>query len=175
MLRSYSYSLNDEASSKAALNAACDAHGGRSPDAMFLCAGKATPGFFVEASEKSLREGMDNGYWIQAWSAFVSKLCDSLLLAMFDCFLNKAGSKRMVSDNTQGKIVFVSSILGYFSIVGYSSYSPAKFALRGNLHMSHIHVQFTNSLPIHRLSGDAPLRVLAIPDRYPYLLSRHHV
>lgn len=29
------------------------------------------------------------------------------------------------------KIVFVSSVLGYFSMVGYSTYAPAKFALRG--------------------------------------------
>ena len=62
-----------------------------------------------------------------------------------DGFLNKVGSKRMVSDKTQGKIVFVSSILGYFSIVGYSSYSPAKFALRGN-YICHTHVQIADSL-----------------------------
>jgi 3-dehydrosphinganine reductase len=37
----------------------------------------------------------------------------------------------MVGDGTQGKIVFVSSVLGYMSIIGYSSYSPAKHALRG--------------------------------------------
>lgn len=30
-----------------------------------------------------------------------------------------------------GKIVFVSSTLGYMSFLGYSSYSPAKHALRG--------------------------------------------
>jgi len=99
-------------SSKAALDAACQPHGGRNPDAMFLCAGKSTPGFFVEQDEDSLRQGMDNGYWVQAWSAL-------------------AGSKRMVADRTAGKIIFVSSVLGYMSIIGYSSYSPAKHALRG--------------------------------------------
>jgi len=112
VLKSYSFSLNDLASSKAALDAACEPHGNRSPDAMFLCAGKATPGFFVEEDEGSLRQGMDNGYWIQALSAL-------------------AGSKRMVDSRTRGKIVFVSSVLGYMSLVGYSSYSPAKHALRG--------------------------------------------
>jgi len=98
--------------SKAALDAACHPHGGRSPDAMFLCAGKSTPGFFVEQDEDSLRQGMDNGYWVQAWSSL-------------------AGSKRMVADRAPGKIIFVSSILGYMSFIGYSSYSPAKHALRG--------------------------------------------
>ena len=37
----------------------------------------------------------------------------------------------MVANRSKGKVVFVSSILGYMSIVGYSSYSPAKWALRG--------------------------------------------
>jgi len=55
---------------------------------------------------------MDNGYWVQAWSSL-------------------AGSKRMVADRAPGKIIFVSSILGYMSLIGYSSYSPAKHALRG--------------------------------------------
>jgi NAD(P)-dependent dehydrogenase (short-subunit alcohol dehydrogenase family) len=39
----------------------------------------------------------------------------------------------MVADGTKGKIVFVSSVLGLMSIVGYSSYSPAKHALRGSV------------------------------------------
>jgi 3-dehydrosphinganine reductase len=74
MLKSYSFSLNGLASSEAALDAACQPHGGRNPDAMFLCAGKSTPGFFVEEDEYSLRQGMDNGYWVQAWSALVSSI-----------------------------------------------------------------------------------------------------
>lgn len=38
----------------------------------------------------------------------------------------------MARENRKGKIVFVSSTLGYMSFVGWSSYSPAKHALRGN-------------------------------------------
>ena len=37
----------------------------------------------------------------------------------------------MVRQGIKGKVVFCSSILGYFSMVGYSTYSPGKFALRG--------------------------------------------
>lgn len=37
----------------------------------------------------------------------------------------------MVAEGVKGKIVFVSSVLGYFSMVGYSPYSPGKFAVRG--------------------------------------------
>jgi 3-dehydrosphinganine reductase len=54
-----------------ALEAACLAHGGQTPDAVFLCAGKATPGFFIEETEESMREGMDGTYWLAAWSALV--------------------------------------------------------------------------------------------------------
>ena len=37
----------------------------------------------------------------------------------------------MVKTQTQGKLIFVSSILGYMSFAGYSTYTPAKHALRG--------------------------------------------
>ncbi|KAG6866462.1 hypothetical protein C0991_003980 [Blastosporella zonata] len=111
-LKAYSFSLNDAESSAAAFEAASKGNGGKCPDAVFLCAGASRPGFFVEEDEASLRRGMDNGYWVQAWSAL-------------------AAAKRMSHDKFPGKIVFVSSILGYMSMVGYSSYSPAKHALRG--------------------------------------------
>jgi 3-dehydrosphinganine reductase len=72
VLKAYSFSLAESDSSEKALEAACEAHGGRSPDAVFLCAGKATPGYFVEETARSLQDGMANAYWTQAWSAFVS-------------------------------------------------------------------------------------------------------
>ena len=37
----------------------------------------------------------------------------------------------MVKHGVKGKLVMCSSILGYFSLVGYSTYSPGKFAVRG--------------------------------------------
>jgi 3-dehydrosphinganine reductase len=37
----------------------------------------------------------------------------------------------MIKQRRKGRLVFVSSTLGYMSIVGYTSYSPAKHALRG--------------------------------------------
>lgn len=72
VLRSYSYSLTESASSSAALEAACASHGGRAPDAVFLCAGSATPGFFVELSAEEMESGMNQAYWVQAYSALVS-------------------------------------------------------------------------------------------------------
>lgn len=112
ILRSYSYSLGTESGAADALEAACEPHGGQTPDAVFLCAGRATPGFFVEQTEESMRKGMDDTYWLAAWSAMVA-------------------SKRMLRTHTKGKIVFVSSVLGYFGMIGYSTYSPGKHAIRG--------------------------------------------
>lgn len=46
----------------------------------------------------------------------------------------QVASKRMMRTCTKGKIVFVSSVLGYFGMIGYSTYSPGKHAIRGKLY-----------------------------------------
>jgi 3-dehydrosphinganine reductase len=74
VLKAYSFSLSDETNSVKALEVACEPHGGQSPDAVFLCAGKSTPGFFLEQDERSLKQGMEDGYWIQALTALVIPL-----------------------------------------------------------------------------------------------------
>ncbi|KAH9938200.1 oxidoreductase [Fomitopsis serialis] len=112
VLKSYAFAVNTEVGAVASIEAASEAHGGKSPDAFFLCAGASSPRFFVEQDEASMRKGMDETYWAQAASAL-------------------AASKRMVSRREKGKLVFVSSFLGYFSLVGYAPYSPGKFAIRG--------------------------------------------
>ncbi|KAH9062816.1 oxidoreductase [Lactarius vividus] len=112
ILKSYSYSLDTQKAASEALEAACLPHAGQSPDTVFLCAGKATPGFFIEETEETMRKGMDNSYWLAALSAM-------------------AASKRMIRTHSKGKIVFVSSVLGYFGMIGYSTYSPGKHAIRG--------------------------------------------
>ncbi|KAL1946736.1 hypothetical protein VTO73DRAFT_14840 [Trametes versicolor] len=112
ILKSYSFAVDSEAGSAAALQAASEAHGGRCPDAFFLCAGASRPSFFIDQNEESMRKDMDSSYGAQAFTAL-------------------AATKEMVKQGVKGKVVFVSSVLGYFSIVGYSTYSPGKFALRG--------------------------------------------
>ncbi|KAG2051400.1 NAD(P)-binding protein [Suillus hirtellus] len=112
VFKAFSFSLDNAEESAAALRAASDAHGGQVPDAVFACAGAAKPMYLLEMQPEDLSRGMTNGYWIQAWTAF-------------------AAAKQMVRENKKGKIVLVSSTLGYMSLIGYSSYSPAKHALRG--------------------------------------------
>ncbi|KAL0956968.1 hypothetical protein HGRIS_003069 [Hohenbuehelia grisea] len=112
ILKAYSCPLTNATDSAAALETVCAPHRGRAPDAVFACAGSSKPGFFVEMTEDDLTQGMFNGYWIQAWTAY-------------------AGARMMVRQKRKGKIVLVSSTLGYISFIGWASYSPAKHALRG--------------------------------------------
>ncbi|KAG0693242.1 hypothetical protein DFH29DRAFT_816540 [Suillus ampliporus] len=112
VFKAFSFSLDTAEESAAALRAASDAHGGHVPDAVFACAGAAKPMYLLDMQAEDLTRGMSNGYWIQAWTAF-------------------AAAKQMVRENKKGKIILVSSTLGYMSLIGYSSYSPAKHALRG--------------------------------------------
>jgi 3-dehydrosphinganine reductase len=37
----------------------------------------------------------------------------------------------MIHDGIQGKLIFVSSTLGFVSFAGYAQYAPTKQALRG--------------------------------------------
>lgn len=67
----YSYSLTSAKESQEALQAVISGHNEEVPDAVFLCAGGSKPKFFVEMSEEELVQGMDMGYWVQAWTAWV--------------------------------------------------------------------------------------------------------
>ncbi|TFY74731.1 hypothetical protein EWM64_g9281 [Hericium alpestre] len=112
VFQSFSHSLFTADESRAALEDVVAKHDGLSPDAIFLCAGKSVPKFFLEYTDEELSEGMDYGYWCQAWTA-------------------RAATRMMVQQGRKGKIVFVSSLLGMMTIPGYASYAPAKHALRG--------------------------------------------
>jgi len=71
-LSAYSFALDTAKATTEALEAVCEPYDGEAPDATFTCAGAARPGFFVEMTEEDLVNGMTNGYWIQAWTAWVS-------------------------------------------------------------------------------------------------------
>lgn len=112
VIKAYSYSVDSLAGASEAYSAVCAAHGGKPADAVFLCAGAAYPCFWIEASEETVRNSMDMTYWVAAWTARVV-------------------TERMARGHHPGKIVFVSSVIAYFGLVGYSTYSPGKFAIRG--------------------------------------------
>ncbi|KAG8215381.1 hypothetical protein J3R82DRAFT_8980 [Butyriboletus roseoflavus] len=108
--QAFSFSLASASASAEALAAATAGHG-EFPDAVFCCAGAAKPMFLVDMSEADVEGGMRDGYWVQAWTAW-------------------AAVKEMARRGQKGKIILVSSTLGFMSFVGYGSYSPAKHALR---------------------------------------------
>ncbi|KAI0759590.1 oxidoreductase [Trametes elegans] len=112
VLKAYSHAVDSEAESLAAIKAASEPFEGQCPEAYFLCAGAARPAYWVEQTDELLHHGMQISFWAQASTSL-------------------AASKEMVKQGVKGKIVFVSSVLAFFSIVGYATYSPGKFALRG--------------------------------------------
>ncbi|KAL4072381.1 hypothetical protein V8B97DRAFT_1870391 [Scleroderma yunnanense] len=109
---SFAFPLDTADTSAAAFTAVCAAHNGQAPDAVFACAGASRPMYLTDMTPEDFERGMRDGFWVQAWTAF-------------------AAAKEMAKQGKKGKIVLVSSTLGYMSFVGYASYSPAKHALRG--------------------------------------------
>jgi len=107
-----SFELNSLAGAEGATVAAWESNNGVAPDAFFLCAGSATPMFFIETSEEDLVKSMEQAFWVQAFSA-------------------RAISKKLVQDDRKGKIAFVGSTVSHMGIVGYAPYSPGKYALKG--------------------------------------------
>ena len=84
--------------------------------------------------------GMEWTYYAQAFTALVRVVSCRVMSCPASCTnppanlplqIRQAATKLMVQQGVKGKVIFCSSILGYFSIVGYSPYSPGKFALRG--------------------------------------------
>lgn len=85
---------------------------GRVPDVVFACAGGAKPGFFIKQTEEDFRAGTKTNYETALATAH-------------------GAASVMVREGVQGKIVFVSSTLGFMGLVGYLQYQPNKFAIRG--------------------------------------------
>ncbi|SPO46803.1 related to 3-ketosphinganine reductase [Moesziomyces antarcticus] len=83
------------------------------PDTVFCCAGGAKPGFFLEQTESDFEQGMKTDYWT--------------CLATAHAAANAMARNKVVD----GKIVLVSSLLGFTGLIGYSQYAPMKYAIRG--------------------------------------------
>jgi 3-dehydrosphinganine reductase len=86
--------------------------------------------YFVEMTEEELRRGMDDAYWVQAWTIFVCFSLKFLLLPLTQ-HIHQAAVKQMVKQKRKGRLALVSSTVGYMSFLGWASYAPGKQALRG--------------------------------------------
>ncbi len=79
---------------------------------VFICAGMAKPGFFIEQELSDFDKGINLNYLGAVYTAH-------------------SAAHQMVSEHVQGRIIFVSSTLGLMGMIGYSQYAPTKYAIRG--------------------------------------------
>ncbi len=85
-------------------------------DTVWMMAGSSDPRLFIETTPKALRSQMDINYFGAANVAHA--------------VLTEWLSPGQARSKTDRHLVFTSSTLAFFSIVGYAPYSPAKAALR---------------------------------------------
>ncbi|KAI1180247.1 hypothetical protein F4777DRAFT_305745 [Nemania sp. FL0916] len=90
---------------------------GKPLDIVWCVAGKCTPGLWAEGPLASTREHMDLNFWGAAEMAHA-------LLRLW-C----APDAPVVPEPKH--LIFTSSVVAYFPVVGYGPYTPAKAALRG--------------------------------------------
>ncbi|KAI9020670.1 hypothetical protein CLU79DRAFT_817096 [Phycomyces nitens] len=86
---------------------------GRNPDFVCCCAGASYPKFFLDSSLDEFDHLIHLNYLGQAYTA------------------HQAALRMRDSKIKDGKIVFVSSVLGILSFAGYTTYAPTKYAVRG--------------------------------------------
>ncbi|OBZ85289.1 3-ketodihydrosphingosine reductase TSC10 [Choanephora cucurbitarum] len=85
---------------------------GRDPEFVCACAGASYPRYFLDETMENFENLIKLNYLGQAYVA------------------HQAAQRMRDQKIKDGKIVFVSSMLGLFSFVGYANYSPTKFAVR---------------------------------------------
>ncbi|KAF2973399.1 hypothetical protein GQX73_g147 [Xylaria multiplex] len=90
---------------------------GKPLDVVWCCAGKSTPGFWTEAPLSVSREHMDLNFWGSAQMAHA-------VLRLW-C----APDAPVVPEPKH--LIFTSSVLALFPVIGYGPYTPTKAALRG--------------------------------------------
>ncbi|OTA98861.1 hypothetical protein M426DRAFT_325655 [Hypoxylon sp. CI-4A] len=92
-------------------------NGGRPLDIVWCIAGMSTPGLWFEAPLKQTRDQMDINFWGSAEMAHA-------ILRLW-C----ASDAPVVPEPKH--LIFTSSVVALFPVVGYGPYTPAKSALRG--------------------------------------------
>lgn len=115
VLQAHACDLTDPDAAAETLRKACRAHGADAPapDYLFACAGGCVPGFFTDVPAAKHWECME-------WN--------------FRTCLNTVheGVKAMKEGGKKGgRVVLTSSVLALMSFAGYSTYSPSKYAIRG--------------------------------------------
>ena len=107
---------------KTMMTAAIAWNANTTPDIVFCCAGASHPGLFAELSTRDLKNEMDTDYFSAAYTAH----------AAIQGWLSTPSAPATKGKTTQEPkhIVFVSSLLAFLPLAGYTPYTPAKTALR---------------------------------------------
>jgi 3-dehydrosphinganine reductase len=103
--------VGDYARVCAALNEAVALQGGEPIHSLFMNAGKAQTGYFLDLEPKVFAESMALNY-----------------MGCVNCA--KAVVPMMVQSKTKGELVFIASAAAFASFIGYSAYAPTKAAVR---------------------------------------------
>ncbi|KAI0898905.1 hypothetical protein F4806DRAFT_493411 [Annulohypoxylon nitens] len=105
------------------------------PDIVWCCAGTAHPTLFIDTPVTELDNQMTNNYFTSLYMAHATLSCwlrkplSQEALTTASSMGGKSSSLRAVPGAPR-HIIFTASILAFYSVAGYSSYSPCKAALR---------------------------------------------
>lgn len=93
------------------------------PDVVWCCAGSSCPTLFIDTPIDRLKEQMNSNYFSSAYVAHAA-----LRSWLKPSFAEKQAPSP--SSDLPRHIIFTSSVVAFYPIVGYSPYSPSKSALR---------------------------------------------
>lgn len=85
------------------------------PDIVWCIAGTSTPGFFLDTTPQKLRTQMDINYWS----------CADMAHCVLKSWLSTSNAEKK-----DRHLIFTSSVLAFYSVVGYTPYSPTKAAIK---------------------------------------------
>ncbi|MCJ1482986.1 hypothetical protein MMC06_003152 [Schaereria dolodes] len=99
-------------------------------DIVWCCAGSSHPTLFIDTPVEKLKEQMDSNYFSSAYIAHAilrSWLKQKPTAPASD---PKASSPSKATSTEPRHLIFTSSVLAFYPIIGYGPYSPPKCALR---------------------------------------------
>jgi len=95
-----------------------DWNGGVAPDIVWCLAGTSLPSLFLEVTPQQHRQMMSTNYFS----------CADMAHAILTHWLHP--TSETATPSTPHHLIFTSSVLAFYSIVGYTPYSPSKAAIR---------------------------------------------
>lgn len=119
---------------------------GTPPDIVWCCAGTSRPGLFIETPIEVYRDQMDSNYFSSVYMAHAA-----LRSWLSPNTLKPSGTP---ATSEPRHIIFTSSVLAFYPLVGYSPYTPSKGALRT--------LSDTLSQELHLYSSHTPVKTHTI-------------